>query len=243
MMDAGNKAASSQPVRRSFPVRNVTSSSKTVGISQPSTAASTSLVSIRNNIFATRPLDPKIVSYCTNDVTYLPALYDLYNKRIEAAWRQKAMTESAKRVEEACSPSYEPHSDRKKFGPWAATATTKMSANSNYAARSTTRDDGAELQRFLDALDDHYMEERAKDIFGDPDQEALEDYFLEERAKQTFGDPDEEALEDYFLEERAKEICGDRYDDGDYDDGFDDYWPENSRDAAWDDTFDSCWEK
>ncbi|KAM7206113.1 3-5 exonuclease [Naviculisporaceae sp. PSN 640] len=154
-----------------------------------------------NNIFAVRPLEPKIISYCANDVAYLPALYELYNKRIKPDWRQKAKTESAKRVEEACSSSYEPHSEKKKFGPWAG-ATTNTSSNSK--SRTSARDDDDNFQRLLDALEDHGIEENAREIFGD-----------------------------YYND-------GPGYDDW-YDDEYE--WPLNSRDAAWDDTFESCWEK
>ncbi|KAK3402306.1 ribonuclease H-like domain-containing protein [Sordaria brevicollis] len=73
-----------------------------------------------DNIFTRRPLDEKTVRYCVNDVVYLPKLYALYKKRINGVWLQKVMDESGRRVVEACSAGYEPHSEKKKFGPWGA---------------------------------------------------------------------------------------------------------------------------
>ncbi|KAM7201160.1 Ribonuclease H-like domain containing protein [Rhypophila sp. PSN 637] len=71
-----------------------------------------------SDIFARRPLDTKIIDYCVGDVVHLPALFDFYDKRINLEWRQKAMEESAKRVEEACSPGYQPNGLSKRFSPW-----------------------------------------------------------------------------------------------------------------------------
>lgn len=80
-----------------------------------------------DNIFARRPLDAKTLQYCVNDVVYLPALHNLYVKRINgSAWLGKAMDESARRVVEACSPGYEPHSEKKKLGPWGSELEKKV---------------------------------------------------------------------------------------------------------------------
>ncbi|KAK3989363.1 ribonuclease H-like domain-containing protein [Cladorrhinum sp. PSN332] len=73
---------------------------------------------MRSNIFAVRPLDAKTIQYCANDVVHLPSLRDLYLKRIKPDWLEKAKQESARRVEEVHSPSYQPHSPNKKMGPW-----------------------------------------------------------------------------------------------------------------------------
>jgi exonuclease 3'-5' domain-containing protein 1 len=70
------------------------------------------------DIFGTRPLNSKLVQYCTNDVIHLPTLHELYLKRIGKNWLEKAMLESKRRVEDAYSPAYDPHSERKKLGPW-----------------------------------------------------------------------------------------------------------------------------
>ncbi|KAL3584860.1 hypothetical protein FPOAC2_10286 [Fusarium poae] len=115
---------------------------------------------IPNDIFTRRPLDAKTIQYCVNDVVHLPALHNIYAKRIDSRWMKKVMDESARRIVDACGPLYEPQSETKKLGPWGSGT---------------------------DAMQ--------QDIF------------------------------EY----------------GNYDD-LDDY-PINSKDAAWDDTFDSCWEK
>ncbi|OIW26865.1 hypothetical protein CONLIGDRAFT_646999 [Coniochaeta ligniaria NRRL 30616] len=132
-----------------------------------------------NDIFSRWPLDAKTMQYCVNDVVHLPALHDAYAKRIDSQWMQKVMDESARRVADACSPVYEPQSEKKKLGPW-----------------------GTGLDK----------------------KELTMDEWLEECA-------------DRRMDEEQREWLG--YDDWDeYDDD-----PISSRDAAWDDTFDSCWEK
>ncbi|CZR66873.1 uncharacterized protein PAC_16774 [Phialocephala subalpina] len=70
------------------------------------------------NIFDVRPMAPKTIQYCTNDVMHLPDLHTLYLARMEGDWLAKAMNESAERVVEAHSPEYDPQSDTKKLGPW-----------------------------------------------------------------------------------------------------------------------------
>lgn len=70
------------------------------------------------DVFTRRPLDVTTMQYCINDVIYLPALHDVYAKRITSEWLEKAMDESAQRVVEACEPAYEPQSDEKRYGPW-----------------------------------------------------------------------------------------------------------------------------
>lgn len=62
------------------------------------------------NVFASRPVDATTVHYCTNDVLYLPDLHALYLKRIQGDWLARAKQESERRVAEAHSPGYEPHS-------------------------------------------------------------------------------------------------------------------------------------
>jgi exonuclease 3'-5' domain-containing protein 1 len=84
------------------------------------------------DIFAHRPLDEKTMEYCANDVVYLPALHDLYNKRITNEWLEKAMDESARRVVEACGPAYEPRSEKKKFGPWGSGLSNNVSMEEDW---------------------------------------------------------------------------------------------------------------
>jgi exonuclease 3'-5' domain-containing protein 1 len=70
------------------------------------------------NIFSIRPLDTKTLDYYTNDVRYLPALRDTYMKRIKPMWLDRAVKESARRMQEAQSTSYNPNGSQKAFGPW-----------------------------------------------------------------------------------------------------------------------------
>ncbi|KAK3354736.1 ribonuclease H-like domain-containing protein [Neurospora tetraspora] len=53
-----------------------------------------------NDIFARRPLDAKTVQYCVNDVVYLPALHNLYAKRITSEWLGKAIDKWLEKMEE-----------------------------------------------------------------------------------------------------------------------------------------------
>jgi exonuclease 3'-5' domain-containing protein 1 len=71
-----------------------------------------------NDVFSKRPLCAKAIQYCANDVEYLPALHDVYNRRITRKWKQKAMNESARRVADSCRASYQPNGPGKQFGPW-----------------------------------------------------------------------------------------------------------------------------
>ncbi|KAH8669141.1 ribonuclease H-like domain-containing protein [Xylariales sp. PMI_506] len=69
-------------------------------------------------VFNTRPMDPDVALYCINDVLYLPQLRTALWNRVSAAWRVKVEEETLKRVMISQSPSYQPQSDDKKFGPW-----------------------------------------------------------------------------------------------------------------------------
>ncbi|KAF3068381.1 hypothetical protein GL218_08249 [Daldinia childiae] len=137
-----------------------------------------------NNIFAHRPLDAETIRYCSNDVVYLPALRETYIQRIDSQWIEKVMDESARRVVDACSPSYESQSGTKKLGPWGSGLEKAELA----------------LEEWLDKVDRRRMDEMQKD------------YMMDGREDDTSGYED----------------C---YHAGSY------------RDAVWDDTFDSCWEK
>jgi exonuclease 3'-5' domain-containing protein 1 len=96
------------------------------------------------DIFAVRPMDPKTVQYCANDIIHLPALRQVYLTRISAGWLVKAKEESAHRVSEAHSPLYEPQSSAKALGPWPPRT----------------------MEQILDEMEDQAMEDRARDMFG-----------------------------------------------------------------------------
>ncbi|KAK3342343.1 ribonuclease H-like domain-containing protein [Neurospora tetraspora] len=51
-----------------------------------------------DDIFSRRPVNAKTMQYCVNDVVHLPALHNLYAKRITSNWLKKAMDHSARRV-------------------------------------------------------------------------------------------------------------------------------------------------
>lgn len=133
------------------------------------------------DIFTRRPLDDRTVQYCANDVAHLPALQNVYSKRLSSEWQVKVMDESARRVAEACRVSYDPHSELKKLGPWCSQSDRNV----------LTMDEWLERWEF------EQMDTMQQDLFG--------------------------------------------YDDCYASDPFD--GPINSKDAAWDDTVDSCWEK
>ncbi|KAF1350492.1 hypothetical protein EJ07DRAFT_82546, partial [Lizonia empirigonia] len=71
------------------------------------------------DVFSIRPMDPKTIEYCQNDVVYLLALRDLYMARIKPEWLTKAKEESEYRVTQAQSLEYDPQSMGKVLGPWA----------------------------------------------------------------------------------------------------------------------------
>lgn len=111
-------------------------------------------------VFTARPLDAKIIQYCANDVTYLPGLHTFYVNRIKGDWLTKAIEESAKRVVEAQSPTYDPQAPSKKVGPWGLGG----------EMRRTTMDE------MLDELDNQRMDAMARDMFGDADEVGYYEY-------------------------------------------------------------------
>jgi exonuclease 3'-5' domain-containing protein 1 len=114
-----------------------------------------------NDIFSRRPLDDKTMQYCVNDVEYLPALRDVYSKRIKSEWREKAMDQSARRVVEACNPAYNPQSEAKKLGPWGTGSDKKL----------LTMDD------WLDQLDSDRMDATQADQFGYDEDDEYDDQY------------------------------------------------------------------
>ncbi|KAL8376660.1 hypothetical protein RB595_007667 [Gaeumannomyces hyphopodioides] len=76
------------------------------------------LMDADKDVFSRRPLAVRVVRYCANDVKWLPGLRGLYIRHINSQLLQKVCVESARRVDEACGPDYQPQSEDKKFGPW-----------------------------------------------------------------------------------------------------------------------------
>ncbi|KAK3947453.1 hypothetical protein QBC32DRAFT_247697 [Pseudoneurospora amorphoporcata] len=104
-----------------------------------------------NDIFARRPLDAKTMQYCVSDVVYLPALHNLYAKRITSEWLGKAIDESAHRVVEACGSAYEPQFEKKKFGPW----------GSGLGKNVLT------MEKWFEKMEEDEADARERDTFGD----------------------------------------------------------------------------
>ncbi len=70
-------------------------------------------------VFNIRPIPQEIIDYCTNDVVYLPVLYNFYLKRLNTRWATRVADESMKRVAVAQSESYDPSAKSKTVSPWA----------------------------------------------------------------------------------------------------------------------------
>ncbi|OAA63230.1 Ribonuclease H-like protein [Akanthomyces lecanii RCEF 1005] len=74
-------------------------------------------------IFNKRPLDPKIVDYCSRDVEILPSLWTTYAAQVckpdgSGFWRDMIREASKKRVELAREPWYDGQAPGKVSGPW-----------------------------------------------------------------------------------------------------------------------------
>lgn len=71
----------------------------------------------RYEVFEERPLDPRLVAYCSQDVRLLfqleAALKKKMRNRALGKWEKEIVAESAKRVIESCSPAYRPHGQHK----------------------------------------------------------------------------------------------------------------------------------
>lgn len=102
------------------------------------------------DVFSIRPMDPKTIEYCQNDVVHLPALRDLYMARIKPEWLTKAKEESEHRVTQAKSPQYDPQSTGKALGPWGTGGNL----------RTLTFD------QMCDMLEEEREEATARDLFG-----------------------------------------------------------------------------
>jgi len=112
---------------------------------------------MRDGVFARRPLDATTIQYCANDVAYLPALRDLYAKKLDGPWMAKVMDESARRVAEACGPAYQPQSEAKKLGPWGSGLDKKLLT----------------MDEWLDRLEEDKIDAMERDMLGydQPDED------------------------------------------------------------------------
>jgi exonuclease 3'-5' domain-containing protein 1 len=107
------------------------------------------------DVFSIRPMDPKTMEYCQNDVIHLPALHEIYMARIKPEWLTKAKEESKNRVTQARSAEYDPQSEGKKLGPW----------GSGGNKRILTMDQMCEM------LEEQREEAIARDLFGSDDDD------------------------------------------------------------------------
>lgn len=74
----------------------------------------------RYEVFEQRPLDPRLIAYCAQDVTLLFQLEDALKKKMGRAsnkWENRIVTESADRVKKAQRPEYMPHGQYKVLPP------------------------------------------------------------------------------------------------------------------------------
>lgn len=70
-------------------------------------------------VFNQRPLSPALIEYCVQDVKRLPELWRIYNTKLTKSWKDRVMTESARRVLSTQQPSYIGQGSHKAFGPTA----------------------------------------------------------------------------------------------------------------------------
>ncbi|KAG5992723.1 hypothetical protein E4U52_002568 [Claviceps spartinae] len=72
----------------------------------------------RYEVFNDRPFRDGILEYCAGDVALLPGLYDVYNRKLTAEWRQRVRTATVDRVCLSQSASYVPNNRDNALGPW-----------------------------------------------------------------------------------------------------------------------------
>lgn len=70
------------------------------------------------NVFNARPMLQEIIDYCTQDVVYLPVLWEIYNQRISAQWMRRVQHETYERIRVSHTAGYEPRGKDKYLSPW-----------------------------------------------------------------------------------------------------------------------------
>ncbi|KAG6152621.1 hypothetical protein E4U37_003741 [Claviceps purpurea] len=81
----------------------------------------------RYEVFNERPFRDGILKYCAGDVALLPGLYDVYDKKLTAEWRDRVRAATLDRVRLSQSASYEPNGPNKGLGPWKSLSELPMS--------------------------------------------------------------------------------------------------------------------
>jgi len=74
------------------------------------------------NAFDKCPLDKDVERYCTQDVTVLPGLYNIYDKKLrrpgENFWRAQVQQATKDRIKLSQTPKYDGRDMKKALGPW-----------------------------------------------------------------------------------------------------------------------------
>ncbi|KAG5935997.1 hypothetical protein E4U60_002839 [Claviceps pazoutovae] len=69
-------------------------------------------------VFNERPFREGILEYCVGDVALLPELYNVYERKLSAVWRQRVRIATVDRVRLSQSASYVPNNRDNALGPW-----------------------------------------------------------------------------------------------------------------------------
>ena len=72
----------------------------------------------RYEIFNERPLNREIIRYCTQDVTLLPELYNVYKSKLSMFWLEEVRKATKDRIKLSQSPGYDGQAKDKVRGPW-----------------------------------------------------------------------------------------------------------------------------
>jgi exonuclease 3'-5' domain-containing protein 1 len=76
----------------------------------------------RQNAFNKRLLDKEVERYCTQDVTVLPGLYNIYDKRLrrpgESFWQAQVQQATKDRIKLSQAPNYDERDINKALSPW-----------------------------------------------------------------------------------------------------------------------------
>ncbi|OQN95562.1 hypothetical protein B0A48_18497 [Cryoendolithus antarcticus] len=96
------------------------------------------------DVFNTRPLSQLLINYCVGDVQFLPALSDVYKKRLNKYWSEEVQVETVQRLEQSRSLNYIPQGKHKIFGPkkWRFPPKRKVNPAATTSA-STTHNKGS----------------------------------------------------------------------------------------------------
>lgn len=117
------------------------------------------------DLFSLRPMAEDTVRYCAGDVVHLPALYDVYIKRISASWLGKVRLESGRRVAEAHAAGYDPGGQGKNLGPWPAVRGGRGRGRGRggwrggRAARRAVTPESSEMEEEVGTLSDFFDED------------------------------------------------------------------------------------